>query len=150
MSIITFIAGLWAAISKLWKKLPAELKAAVHVGISLVENIKAFIDSPVADILTAIIPGDLDDQLKIKLRRLLPIWLQAMRLADATLDVTDPQAIMQTALQSIRELDPLMTAGVYHQLSILIAQVAADGKLNWSDGVVVLEWVYNNQYKPAA
>ena len=150
MSIFSFIAGLWSAIQKLWKKFPAELKTAVHIGISVVENIKAFIDSPVADILTAIIPGDLDDKMKENLRRALPVWLQALRLADDTFSLKDPQAIMETALQSIRELDPVISAGVYHQLSILIAQVAADGKLTWSDGVVVLEYVYKNEYKAVA
>jgi hypothetical protein len=37
-----------------------------------------------------------------------------------------------------------------HNLSIFVAQVAADGKLSWSDGVLILEWYYQNEYKAAA
>jgi len=37
-----------------------------------------------------------------------------------------------------------------HNLSIFIAQAAADGQLSWSDGVTVLEWYYQNEFKTAA
>jgi hypothetical protein len=36
-----------------------------------------------------------------------------------------------------------------HNLSILVAQVAADGKLSWGDGVYILEWYYQHEYKAA-
>jgi hypothetical protein len=33
---------------------------------------------------------------------------------------------------------------------VLVAQVAADGKLTWSDGVYLLQWYYDHEYQAAA
>ena len=30
---------------------------------------------------------------------------------------------------------------------LMIAQVAADGKLTWQDGASIMEWYYQNQFK---
>ena len=63
-------------VAKLFNKIPNELKEKISIGIAIVENIKKFIDSPVTDILSAIIPGDLDDKIKERLRDILPIILE--------------------------------------------------------------------------
>jgi len=150
MKIPAFIVNLWNAIKRLFTKLPAELKDAVHIGVVLVENIKKFVDSPGADILTAIIPGNIDNVIIAKLRQALPIFLQELKLADETMSLNDPEAIVRTALQSFKELDPFIKPVFCHNLSVLIAQVAADGQLSWSDGVAVQEWYYKNKFKAAA
>lgn len=80
----TFIGKILAAIlsafkenwfsfaKKTWGKVPDELKEKVSIGVLIVENIKKFVDSPIADLITSIIPGNLDDNLKDYLRVLLP------------------------------------------------------------------------------
>jgi hypothetical protein len=50
----------------------------------------------------------------------------------------------------LQGLDGDIKSGFLHNLSILLAQVAADGKLTWSDGVYVLQWYYQHEYKTAA
>jgi hypothetical protein len=47
-------------------------------------------------------------------------------------------------------LDGDVQSSFLHSLSVLVSQVASDGKLTWSDGVYLLEWYYQNEYKPAA
>jgi hypothetical protein len=144
-----FLVKLWEKIKNLFSKIPDEFKNAVHLGVEITENLKGFIDSPVADVLTAIIPGNADDIIKAKLRQALPVFLQSLKLADSTLNLQDPNLIIQTALQSLRELDPVLRPGVYHNLSVLLTQRAADGKLSWSDGVYLSQWYYDNKFKPA-
>jgi hypothetical protein len=46
------------------------------------ENIKNFTDSPVADVLTVLIPGDIDDKIKDWLRAKLPVILTELKLVD--------------------------------------------------------------------
>jgi len=150
MSLKTFITKLWADVENLFDGIPTEMKTAIHIGVIVTENIKNFVDSPAADILTAIIPGDVDDEIKDWLRAKLPIILTELKLADNCSSLTDPLQITACAIQVLQGLDGDVKSAFLHNLSIFIAQVAADGKLTWSDGVTILEWYYQNEYKTVA
>jgi hypothetical protein len=150
MSIKIFISKIWAEIKNLFDGIPSESKIAIHIGVIITQNIKAFVDSPAADILTAIIPGDLDDELKNLLRTKLPIILTELKLADSCGSLTDPSQITACAVKTLQALGGDVKSAFLHNLSILITEVAADGKLSWSDSVYLLEWYYQNEYKAAA
>ena len=150
MSLKSFLSRLWADIKSLFDGIPSELKAAIHIGVVVTEGLKTFVDSPAADVLTAIIPGDIDDDLKNLLRAKLPVILTELKLADSCSSLTDPSQITECALKVLQGLDGDISSAFLHNISILVAQVAADGKLTWSDGVYILEWYYQNEYKAAA
>ena len=150
MSLQSFLTKIWNQIKALFEGIPAELNTAIHVGVLVAENIKNFVDSPVADILTAIIPGDVDDEIKSWLRAKLPVILTELKLADSCGALTDPVEITACAVKVLQGLDGDIKSAFLHNLSILVAQVAADGKLTWSDGVYVLEWYYQHEFKTAA
>lgn len=150
MSLKSFLAKIWALIKTLFDDMPAKLKAAIHIGVVVTENIKKFTDSSGADILTAIIPGDIDDKIKLVLRQELPVVLAELKLADKCGNITDPEAILLCAVKVLQDMDGDVKSAFLHNLSIMIAQVAADGKLTWSDGVYLLQWYYQHQYKNAA
>src|SRR6185312_12767521 len=98
MSLKTFITKIWGEIKALFEAIPVEMQNAVHIGVLVTENIKNFVDSPAADILTAIIPGDLDDEIKNWLRAKLPAILTELRLADSCGDLTDAEQITACAV----------------------------------------------------
>jgi hypothetical protein len=150
MSLKTFIEKIWADIKTLFEGIPAKLKTAIHIGVIVTENIKNFVDSPAADVLTSIIPGDIDDDIKNWLRAKLPTVLTELKLADSCSGLTDPQQITDCAIKVLQGLDGDIKSAFLHNLSIFIAQIAADGKLTWSDGVTILEWYYQNEYKTTA
>lgn len=145
MSLGKFLAKIWAEIKHLFDGLPAEFKNAIHIGVTVVNNIKTWIDSSDADILTAIIPGTLDDAIKVKLREALPKILAELKLADNCAQLTDPNEIVKCAVNTLQQLEGDFKSAFLHDLSVLIAQVAADGKLTWQDGVYVLQWYYDNK-----
>jgi len=150
MSLNTFLTKIWNEVKTLFDGIPPDLKTAIHIGVVVTENAKKFIDSPAADILTAIIPGDIDDGVKTLLRVKLPAILTELKLADSCGGLTDPQEITKCAVAVLQGFDGDIKSAFLHNLSILVAQVAADGKLSWSDGVVVLEWYYQHKYKAGA
>jgi len=149
MSLQKFLSKVWGQVKALFDGIPSELKTAVHIGVVVTENIKTFVDSPGADILTAIIPGDIDDQVKNLLRAKLPSILTELKLADSCEALTDPQAITACAIKTLHALDGNTNSAFLHNISILVSQVVADGKLSWSDGVYILEWYYQHEYKPS-
>src|ERR1700744_3231592 len=150
MSLQSFLTKIWNQIKALFDGIPAELKTAIHIGVIVTENIKNFVDSPAADILTAIIPGDIDDEVKNLLRAKLPAILTELKLADNCGSLTDPAEITACAVKVLQGLDGDVQNSFLHSISIMIAQVAADGKLTWSDGVYILEWYYQHEFKTAA
>jgi len=150
MSVKTFLTKLWAEIKGLFDGIPSELKTAIHIGVFITEGLKTFIDSPAADVLTVIIPGEIDDDLKNLLRAKLPGILTELKLADSCAGLTEPAQITACAIKVLQGLDGDTSSAFLHSLSILIAQVAANGQLTWSDGVYILEWYYQNEFKAAA
>jgi hypothetical protein len=147
MSLQTFLTKIWNQVKALFDGIPAELKTAIHIGVQVTENIKNFTDSPVADVLTALIPGDIDDEIKNWLRAKLPAILTELKLADSCSSLTDPNEITVCAIKVLQGLDGDIQSAFFHNLSILVAEIAADGKLSWSDGVYILEWYYQHEYK---
>lgn len=145
-SIGHFLAKIWEGISKLFDSLPSELKVAIGIGVTVTEAIKKFVDSPTADVLTAIIPGDVDDKIKDLLRAKLPTILTELKLADSCSGLTDPNEIVACAITTLQQLDGDIKSAFLHNLSVLIAQVASDGKLTWSDGVYILQWYYDHKF----
>lgn len=134
-------------IRDLFAKFPEELKKAVHVGVVITENLKKFVDSGVADVITAIIPGEWDDNLKAKLRQQLPIILTNLKLADSCADETDPDKIVACAIKTLQSIEGNFSNAFLHSLSILIAETVSDGKISWSDGVYILQWYYSHIHK---
>jgi len=154
MSLGTFIHKIWLGVKKLFSGLKQELKDAIHIGVVIVDAMKTFVFSPEADILTAIIPGNLDDAIKTKLREFLPRIVTEMKLADRCGQLTDPNEILKCAIQTLQTIEgdwvsDAAKKNFYDSLAVMIAQVAADGKLDWDDAKVILKWYYDHVYKAA-
>jgi hypothetical protein len=147
MSIKTFLTKIWATIQSLFNNFPADLKTAVHIGVTVTQNIKNLIDLPVVDILTAIIPGDTDDKIKQVLRTGIPVILFNLKLADTCGELKDPQQITACAIKTLQSLDGDIKSAFLHTFSVLVAQLAADGKLTWGDAVCIVEWYYQHKLK---
>jgi hypothetical protein len=149
MSLISFIKKISAWVKSLFERIPAEAKTAIHTGVAITERIKAFIGSPVADVVTALIPGQADDAVVAALRTALPELLTQLQLTENCINSTDDNVKVHCGLQTLSTLPNEVKNSFLHSLSILLAQVAADGKITWQDGVFLLEWYYQHQFKPS-
>lgn len=149
MTINVFIKKLWNSIKALFVKFPADLQNAVNTAVLITENLKKVIESPVVDILTAIIPGTLDDNVKIALRAAIPKILINLKLSQKLKEEDDKNQILLNAVTALNKIDGELKSAYLHNISVLIAQITADGKLTWSDGVCIVEWYYQNKFKKA-
>lgn len=149
MSLKTIINAIGKFFSKIWKSLSPTLKNAVHIGVTITEAIKNYdaANPGTIDLLTKIIPGDLDDKLKEKIRTNLPDVMLQLRLVDTSLNLTDPAEIVAAAIDMLNKMGGIYRKQALNDLSIAIANVAADGKLNWDDAVYILKYYYD--HKPA-
>ena len=147
IKIPTWLKKIWSTIQKLFNRIPEDLKVAIHTGVLITENIKTFVDSPVADIITLLIPGETDDRIKAMLRKAIPQILVQLKLADSCTEIENPIELTTCAVKTLQSLTGDLKSVFLHNLSVLIAQVAADGKLTWQDGASIMEWYYQNRFK---
>lgn len=147
MSLKTFLKSIGDFFANIFKNLPKILQDSIGIGVAITNGVKNFdVNNPgVVDAITAIIPGNLDDKIVADLRVALPKIVIELRLVEATVTLTDPNEIMLAAVKVIQGLDGDVQSAFLHSFSIMAAQVAADGKLSWSDAVYLLQWYYKNK-----
>ena len=145
MNIKKILTVIFNHIKALFKDIPNDLKTAIHIGVVVTENLKKFIDSPVADALTAVIPGKIDDDIKAWLRLQLPLILIELKLADEAGNEND---VVKQGIKSLNNLNGDIKNAFLHNISVLTALAASKNKLNWHNGVYILEWYYQKRYKP--
>lgn len=159
MSVKNFIKKLWISISKIFNSLDCEIKKNLPIAISIVEALKTFIDSPVNDVVCLIvekaIPGEIDDVLIEKtkniLRDVLPKVLLNMSLINEIESTTDPaikekklNGYLQKAISDLKFSTDEQKQIFYHGLASIIVEKLSDGKLTWSEGTAIAEYIYKN------
>lgn len=108
--ILDFLKGLLSIfvknfpdfVQKLFNKIPQGIKEKVSVIIDVVNGIKGHVDSPLADVLTTVIPGTVDDKIKDWLRKMLPIVLKELNLLnDGIISLSEDKAIKGGQLRAV-------------------------------------------------
>ena len=149
---MTFLGKIFRAIGKLFEGLRAETKRLVPIAINIVEGIKKVMDSPVDDIILAIvegaIPGDADDILINKIKSVVEIWLPKilleLKMIESIANIEDRNAQLQAVLDQLKLSSDETKAIIYHGLASLILEKLSDGKLSWSDAIAIGEYYYQN------
>jgi len=137
-------------VTALFDKLPTELQFAAQIAVTITQNIKNFVESPAADVLTTLIPGNLDDKIKSWLSTQLPNILTSLRLVEVIADSKDPNEAVASAIKLVQAMESDIQSAFLHDLGVLIAQEIAKAQnntLNWSDGTYIIEWYYQHKFK---
>ena len=144
--LFKFIGKLWNGIKQLFSPVDKLLQQHISTAVITVENLKQLADSPSLDVITAIIPGNVDDKIKEKLRDYLPVLLDQLRVYE-TCNKLDPDQKLQCIVRQINLSTNNIKNHLYHGLASLIIQTLSDGKLSFSDCIVLSEYYYNNFVK---
>lgn len=142
-----FLKHLWDLICNLFGHIAPALKLAIHWAVVITDAVKTFDENNplVGDIITSLIPSQIDDKIKDRLRIAIPQILIDLKLVDATLSAQGEAAILKAAAAALKGLDENIKSAFLHSFSILVAQkIADDGALTWKDAVYLLQWYYDN------
>jgi hypothetical protein len=149
MSLKSFLHHLWESIASLFEKVEKEVKKDVVIAISVVQRIKVVIDSPVADVVTALIPGDADDRAKTLLREWLPKLLLQLGMIQSIANIENVNDQLNAIMEKLKLSSDDAKNAFYHSLASLILEKLSDGKLSWSDAVAISEYYYQYHVKTA-
>lgn len=148
------IQKIFAFIKKIYNKLVDETKELIPVAIKVVEGIKMVMNSPADDIALTIIssivpalPKDKIDYYKAKLEEYLPKLILELNLVNVIANETDINKQLQLILDQLKLSSDEVKAEKYHTLASKILVVLSDGKVTWSEAVVVTEWYYQSFIK---
>ena len=149
------IKKVWRLIKRLWSKLDNTLEKHIDMAITIVEVLKKVMDSPIDDIIFEIvkrlIPGTADDividKLKQRIESSLPKMLRKLVIAKDISLIDDPNEQVKEILANIHFEDEQSKAAFYHSLASMLAEDLSDGKLSWSEAVVLSEFIYNKKFK---
>lgn len=145
-----WLTGIWIGISKIFHKAENEIKHLLPIVISVVENVKKVVDSPVADVATHLIDGNFDDIAKEKLREWLPKIILELHLIDTTIHLENINEQLAVVLAKLKLSSDAAKNVFYHGLASLILEKISDGKLSWSDAVIISEYYYQHELDKAA
>lgn len=93
----------------------------VDTALQITTAIKKFLESPVADILTAIIPGSVDDIIRRQLIYAIDKSIEALTIADSCKQYTDINEKLKCFVMQLKQREPDMQDALLQKLASLLA-----------------------------
>jgi hypothetical protein len=100
----------------------------VQPSIQVVEYIKTLVDNPLADVATALIPGQLDDFLLAFARRNLARAVQVLQITNTIASEPDPVRQLQLLFDYLNNISPELRKGIYYRLASVMAKLNSGSK----------------------
>lgn len=144
-----------ASILNIWDRADEFVEHIAPIAVNVVEQIKLVNDTTAGDIIeliiTKAIKGQADDiivnQIRAKLKVKLPEVIEVMRLALSIAKVDDKNIQAKMVLDAINLSPDQIKNAHYHVFCSMLIESVSDGKLTWSESVMIAEYYYNKIYK---
>lgn len=132
---------------------PAEIaETDLQKAIGIVNNIKAAVASPVAVLITSLIPGTVDDEIREILVNELPVIAAGLANIQGLLNTADKSAQLNDVLNKIRLSPNIDLDAFYHSLAARVLSKITKGGVVWSVAVMSVEYFFKHLFgeEPAA
>jgi hypothetical protein len=110
-----------AKLRALLKNFDSYIDTHIDTALKISQALKNILASPVADILTAIIPGDADNVIRQKLTDALSKVIEALAIADACKQYADLNDQLNCFVNQLRQRDPQLQDAILQKLASLLA-----------------------------
>jgi hypothetical protein len=107
----------------------ALVDAHIDTALAVTTGLKKILASPVANLLTTIIPGDLDNVIRQQLIALLDKALEALTIADTCRQYTDLNDKLKCFVEQLQLRDPQLQDAILQKLASLITRGLDGGRL---------------------
>lgn len=149
MNLITKIEGFLAkeehAIAAEISKLSGAAKTALHVGVSIVDELNTLAQNPVIDAIASL-TGPLGITIVNDLKAVLPQVATDLQLSETIVGSTDPNVILNGIVTILQDKVGVAKNVNLHSLALIISTDISGGALTWSEAAQLVEWYYKNAY----
>jgi hypothetical protein len=154
-----FIKNVWAKVVAFVKSIYSKVDQLADkycpVAIEVVEFIKGINESTTGDVIellvTKAIPGTADDvavaSLRAKLKTSLPKIIAALKITNAVAQEEDVNKQLIAICTAINISPDETKNAAYHTFASMLINSLSDGKLSWSESVLLAEFWFKNIYK---
>jgi hypothetical protein len=103
------------------KQFDQYVDAHIELALQVTTALKKILSSPVTDIITAIIPGNLDDNIRTQLINALNKAIEALTIVDSCRQCTGLDDKLKCFVQQIQQRDPQLQDAILQKLASLLA-----------------------------
>lgn len=141
-------------MKKLFEKIAAFVRKALgtifdefrkhsEAAVKVTANIKKFVESPITDVVTTLIPGDVDDAIAAKLRVVLPQVLQKVAIMHGILKENETNAdVIENIIANLKEINPDARVSFWVLFSGELNKALSDGKLELAEAFILAQMAY--------
>lgn len=138
--LFEFIKNLFNKI--LGKALDVYTKNAT-ISINVVNLLKTMLDSPITDVVTSLIPGDVDNLVAAKLRMIIPIVLEKAALANNIVKAGKTHSeVIDLVLKHLNKTNTDSKRMFWITFAAELNVALSDGKITFSEGLLLSQLVY--------
>ncbi len=116
-----FCSKLKTQVKALLKEFDNYIDGHIDTALQITSALKSMLSSPAANVITAIIPGELDDEIRQELVAALTKVIDALTIADTCKQYTDANDKLSCFVQQLQQRDPLLQDAVLQKLASLLA-----------------------------
>ncbi|MBD1394263.1 hypothetical protein [Mucilaginibacter glaciei] len=155
----TFFKVAWAVITSLFASKPKPVStdgipdgisiAEVEHAIVIVNNVRAAMASPLAVVITDLIPGTIDNTIREQLVKQLPVVSAGLTYAKNLIGKFPDGMVLNSALNTVKESDQADQDAFAHNLAARMLMIVTGGRINWSNAVMAVEYYFKNLYLKA-
>lgn len=138
----TIIGNFLRTIKKLFISLTAEVKKQMPEIIQIVNNIKTFVDSPGCDVLTTIIPGTIDDTVKVLLRKYLPDLLKALNTSNDIANLPTLNDQLKAIINEIQLSPDAARDILYHGIASKLTETITGQ--TWDESILIAQGAFKH------
>lgn len=139
-NVFEFIKNLF---NKILGKAVDLFRQHAEISINVVENLKKVLDSGTADLITALIPGEIDNLLVAKLRQVLPIVLEKVAVSNNIVKTGKSHSeIIDLVLKHLKKANDDSKRLFWITLAAELNVALSDGKLSFAEGLLLSQLVY--------
>jgi len=120
-----------------------EFKKHSEAAVKVTGNIKKLVESPIADVVVTVIPGDIDNAIVEKLRKVLPEVTQKVAILHGILKENDTNSdIIASVIENLKQMNPDARVTFWVLFSGELNKALSDGKLDLAEAFVLSQMAY--------
>lgn len=116
-----FCTKIKSSIKTLLRKFDNYVDAHIETALKLTSALKDIIASPVGDIVTVIIPGDLDNRIRMQLIDALDKSIASLSIIESCKQQTELNEKLKCFVAQLQEHEPHLQEAILHKLASLVA-----------------------------
>lgn len=140
MNVFKWIENLYHKVAGFFLE---QFRDHAQQAVTIVENLKMVLNSPVADLITILIPGSKDDMLVAYLRNIVPPVLEKTIIALNIVKSNNSKSkIIEKGIEYLKGATKEQKALFYTTFAAELNIALSDGKITFGEAVILSQLVY--------